>query len=147
MNPNRLLTGPIFLIGVCLCFAASSRGQQPSACETTFTVLFGDGSSVCANSADVVGLQPNQAVTVLTQYPVSSIGHQITATPLDGGRILGTRTQAVSDPAASVQFQFQVDTDAGTYQLSFRDGSEEIALSFWVLDSETPANNPVIINQ
>src|SRR5438067_11395323 len=106
MNPNRLLTVPILLIGVCLFFAAWSRAQQPSACDTTFTVLFGSGSSVCANSADVVGLQPNQAVTVIAQYPVSSIGQQITAAPLDGGRIVGTRTQAVSDPTASVQFQF-----------------------------------------
>jgi hypothetical protein len=130
MNLNRLLTGPNFLIGVCLFLASSLRGQEPSDCGATFTVLFADGSSVCATSADVIGLQPNQAVTVIAQYPVSSLGHQITAVPLDGGRILGAKMQTVSDPAATVQFQFQADSDCGRYQASLRDGSQELAVNF-----------------
>jgi ABC-type phosphate transport system substrate-binding protein len=146
MNPNRLLIRPIFLIGVCLFLAASSRGQQPTDCDTAFTVLFGDGSSFCANITDVVGLQPNQAVTVIAQYPLTSIQHQITAVALDGGRILGAKTQSVRDSGA-VQFQFRAGSDVGAYQISLRDGSQETAVSFWVLDSQTPTNNPVVVNQ
>jgi hypothetical protein len=146
MNPNRLLTWPIFLIGVCLFFAPSSRGQQSTECDSIFTVLFGDGSCACSDNTSVVGLQPNQTVTIIAEYPASSIGHQITAVPLDGGRILGAKTQAVSG-SATVQFRFQTDWDVGTYQVSLRDGPQETAISFWVLDSQTPANNPPVVNQ
>ncbi len=147
MNLNRLVTGPIFLIGVCLFLAPPSRGQPASACSAPFTVLFSDGSSVCANTSDTVGLQPNQSVTVIAHYPASSIGHQITTVALDGGSILGATSQSVDDPSATVQFQFQAGADSGTYQVSLRDGSGEIAVNFWVLDSVTPANNPVVVNQ
>jgi len=147
MNLNRLLTGPIFLIGFYLFSASPLEGQEPSNCSGPFTVVFSDGSSACASSSDTVGLQPNQTVTVVAQYPASSIGHQITAVALDGGRIIGPVSQSVDDPSATVQFQFQADADPGTYQVSLRDGSEEVAVSFWVLDATTPVNNPVVVNQ
>ena len=53
---------------------------------------------VVATSNDVIGLQPNQAVTVIAQYPLDSVGRRISAVPLDGGRILGASTGFVEVP-------------------------------------------------
>src|SRR5206468_725228 len=102
-------------------FAVASAAEKPTGCDTTFTVVFGDNTSACAISNDIVGLQPGQIITVVARYPVSALGHEITAAALDGGRVLGSKAQTVGH-FATVQFQFQAGRDVGTYQLSLRDG-------------------------
>jgi hypothetical protein len=151
MKPKRSLILPILSIGIYLILAMPLRGnlpsQGPSNPGATFTVSFSDGSSILAAGKDTIGLQPNQAVAVVVQYPLSSVGRRIAVVPLDGGRILGASKQLVVDAAGTIQFQFQAGTDPGIYQVSLRDSAQEIAVNFWVLDSDTPENNPIVVNQ
>ena len=128
MKPNRLLTPPIFFVGVCLFLAASLSGEEPCSCHGPLIVVFRDGSSVYASSSDTVGLQPNQSVMTIAQYPPTSIGHRITAAPLDGGRMIGPTSQTVDDPSATVQFQFQADADPSTQWLSPKSPSRKCPL-------------------
>jgi len=150
MNSNRVLNALSLSIAFFFILAAASAAfasPLPSALDATFTVFFSDGTSVVATSNDVIGLQPNQAVTVVAQYPLSWVGHRITAIPLDGGRVLGSTSQFALNADPAVQFQFQAGTESGVYQVSLRSGAQEIGIHFWVFDSETPSNNPVVINQ
>ena len=55
--------------------------------------------------------------------------------------------QLVVDANGTIQFPFQAGSDTGIYQVSLRDGAQEVAINFWVLDSETPSNNPIVVNQ
>src|SRR6267378_7294397 len=99
MNPRRFLTGPILSIGFYLLLAARAPAilpyLNPAAQGTTFTIWFPDNSYVVATSNDLVGLQPNQVVTVSVQMPASGgpppdefyTGPTINIEPLDGGAV------------------------------------------------------------
>lgn len=151
MNPNRLFTVPILVIGIYLILAAPPlvRSTPTSSAEpdATFTIFFSDGSNLVATSSDLIGLQPNQAVNVAVQYPLSAIGRRISAEPLDGGRVLGAAQQLVVNANGTIQFQFQTGSGPGIYQVSLHDGANEIGIRFWVFDSEIPADNPQVVNQ
>jgi hypothetical protein len=149
MNSRCTLT-VLLSIAIELALSVSALSLSPSSdSDVVFTVDLGSGISVstAATSDDIVGLQPTQAVLVVAQYPPSSAGTRIAAVPLDGGRITGSAKQLVVDANGTVQFQFQAGSDSGLYQISLRDRNKEVALSFWVLDSESPSNNPVLVNQ
>ena len=120
----------------------------------------------------LVGLQPDQVIQVVVQYPTNKALQLVSLEALDGGMILppssvstgGTTTitvgqllQGVPIPAVPqvssfviaadgrLTFTFKATHDPGRNQVSLRQGSQELGLQFWVFDLSDPQNNPPAI--
>jgi hypothetical protein len=153
MKRNRFLTTLIVSIGAYFVLATPFALQSTPIAGTTFTIFFGDGSSIVATSTDLVGLQPNQVVDVTVRIgrgdaaPDNPSEETIIIEPLDGGSIVsGSDTVTVTpDNSGTVtfSFSFQAGSDPGVSQISLHgDIAEEIGIQIWVLDPDDPNNNP-----
>ena len=95
----------------------------------------------------LVGIAPDQWVNVTVQYPLSQVGHRITAETLDGGHIisaLGTTLLVGVDGA--IHFEFQASHFPGFNHVALHDAAHEVGLQFWVLDQQNPGRNPPNLN-
>lgn len=119
----------------------------------------------------LVGLQPDQVIQVVVQYPTSQALQLVSLEALDGGTILppssvsatttnvsiGQLLQGVPIPATpqvaslvisangTLTFTFKATHDPGRNQIALRQGGQELGLQFWVFDLQNAANNPVAI--
>ncbi len=84
------------------------------------------------------GLDPDQTVHITQQFEMTKVGHTIEAVALDGGNILNVENDLVVDENGMIDFDFQVGSESGLYQVALRDGSDEIGLQFWVINNEAP---------
>jgi len=154
MKTNRLLTVPIVSLGLYFVLAALSPAIVPGQGRPTFTISFSDGSSVVATSDDLVGLQPNQTVTVAVQLwpPGDTIPDDpppvdVFIEALDGGYV--DTDHVVVGWNGLFSFSFVAGHDPGVSQISLHTDADEISeigIHFWVLDSENPENNPPVVN-
>jgi hypothetical protein len=153
MQDRRRLFGLIALISVSLVRTSFVCAQSPTAATTiasaTLTINFGGDQLVAATIqqgiSDLVGLQPNQVVDVTVQLPAKRAGRTIIVHPLDGGRVIGATNKLVVEADGTISFRFQASGQAGTSQVSLRDGGRELGLQFWVFDLLNPQNNPPAI--
>ncbi len=122
---------------------------SPAPAKATAAVDFGNSRSLTTKirqgSSQLIGLQPNQIVNVSLKVSPSKVGHIITLQPLDGGRVIGTTSQCVVGADGTFGFKFQAGPNPGVSQISIRDGSEEIGLPFWVLNTQDAQRNPPVL--
>jgi hypothetical protein len=96
---------------------------------------------------DLVGIAPDQWIGITVQYPLSEVGHRITAEPLNGGHIVSTLgTTLLVGADGTVQFQFQARHTPGFNHIALHDGVHELGLQFWVRDEQNPGRNPPNLN-
>jgi hypothetical protein len=148
MNRNlfSLIRGGLAL---CICTGLWPLQAQVPDDDPTATITFDSNQSVAVNSNgrvfDLVGLQPSETVAITVQFSTQIAGHILEVEPRDGGCVSsGTSTLLVADDG-TISFQFQGGFSPGRYQVSIRDGAQEIALQFWVLDLANPQNNPRVV--
>jgi hypothetical protein len=119
----------------------------------------------CLNGIfELVGLQPDQVVQVVVQYPTNQALQVVNLEALDGGIILPPTVGPVNPPRGpltvpvqpvslslvistdgTVVFTLQATHNLGRNQIRLRQGSQELGLQFWVLDPQNPQNNPPAI--
>jgi hypothetical protein len=95
---------------------------------------------------DLVGVAPDQWVSLTVQYPLSEIGHRITVEPLDGGHIITSLGILLVGPDGVIHFQFQAGHFPGLNHVALHDAGREVGLQFWVLDLQHPERNPRVVN-
>jgi hypothetical protein len=121
-------------------------GSTESNIEAAASVDFGANQSVNTSLrrglSDHIGLHPNQAVKGTIQFPIENAGRVIAIEPLDGGRIIGSVKKSVVGADGTFSFNFQAGNDPGLLQVCLRNGSQEIGLRFWVIDSQNPDSLP-----
>jgi hypothetical protein len=122
-----------------------------------FTATFDAGPASGATKAvslaskdgifDLVGIAPDQWLAVTVQYPLSQVGHRITAEALDGGHIISTAgTTLLVGADGTIHFQFQAGHGPGFNHIALHDAGDELGLQFWVLDQQNPGRNPPNLN-
>lgn len=113
------------------------------------TVTPDQGASIRAKTLDraseQVGLRPNQPVGVTVHYPAAKAGQQIDVIPLDGGAILGPDKKLIVAADGTLRFRFKAGKEPGVYQVSLREGVNEIGIQFWVIDEKKPEKNPLLL--
>jgi hypothetical protein len=136
-------------IGVAALPPGSPISPRPQI-DATATINFSSSQAVTVNSSvgtsDRVALQPNQSVDVIVRFSTPKTGHNIIVDALDGGKIVVAGNSASVSASNSVHFSFEVNGDPGLRRVILRDGSQEIAFQFWVLDLNNPGSNPATIN-
>lgn len=93
---------------------------------------------------NLVGLHPNQVVTVTVQFPIAHAGAAATVEPLDGGLVIATSGEHIVSGDGTLEFQFQANTNPGLSQVLLRVGTDEFGMRFYVLNPEHPERNPRI---
>jgi len=139
----------IFAAGLFI-FAGAAPAQSEKASKiaenTTASVTLSSGQVVTARSRkgvlEQIGLLPNEVVDIAVQYPPEAVGHEITAEPLDGGKMIGPSKKLVVGNDGIVQLKFHAGKDPGVYQISLHDGAQELGVQFWIPDPEEPAPSP-----
>lgn len=98
-------------------------------------------------SAELIGLEKNEVVVIVVQYPVTKVGQRVNVVPLDGGELVGGTNKVFTVAGdGTIELAFKVGEAPGLYQLSLHDGVDEVGLHFWVLDEENPSNNPPVVS-
>jgi hypothetical protein len=101
-------------------------------------------------SDKLVGLQPDDVVGVVVDYGMDKVGQRIEGVALNGGEITAPDGLFVGE-SGQLSFKFQVGHDPGFYQIALREavgkdcsqgGGSEIGVHFWVLDTQSPDDNP-----
>lgn len=98
--------------------------------------------SSAGGKADLVGIQPGQAIPLVLQYPSSEVGHSIVIQPLDGVSVITASVKTVVASDGSLNLSFLAPQNPGLYRISLGDGSQKLLLQFYILDSLNPQNNP-----
>jgi hypothetical protein len=154
MNPLRLFTGPILLIGISVSLTTASRGSNsilPYAPPAVSPYTVNVSSSDCLatlSETDLFGVQPNDTIQIsVSTCGIDCAGDVITIQPLDGGTVIGGYQSVVDAQTGAAGFTFQAGADSGVLQLTFLDdGCYFMTAQFWVLDLVDPGNNPPTIN-
>jgi hypothetical protein len=148
---------PIIAIGICAVAVCELDGQTPTPTPTppplpNAIVSYSATQSVVAPSDDgifqLVGLQPDEVVQVTINCEADwELGENIIET-LDGGILLGatqSSTKSITIPTGTgqtISFSFQAKHNPGRNQISIQKDDRGLVLQFWVLQSETPQDNP-----
>jgi hypothetical protein len=90
------------------------------------------------------GLTPGQIVTVTVMFGPEKNGQAIQAFALDGGTLSVSGGGLVADEEGNVTFQFQAGNEPGLYQVALRDAVREMGIQFWVINSQSPNENPAV---
>jgi hypothetical protein len=148
---------PIIAIGICAVAVCKLDGQTPTPTPTppllpNAIVSYSATQSVVAPSVDgifqLVGLQPDQVVQVTINCETNwGLGENLIET-LDGGTLVGATQSSTKSITvmtggdATVNFSFQAKHSPGRNQIRIQKEDRELILQFWVLQSETPEDNP-----
>lgn len=90
----------------------------------------------------LLGLDPEQTVTVTVQFPVELAGQIVIAEPLDGGLLTIPDTGLVVGVDGTVVMQFQASDEPGACRIAVHETDDSNLLHFWIIDSQHPENNP-----
>jgi hypothetical protein len=139
INKNVLLV----CIVVALAGLNNARAQAPAPGENTISI-----EVIARNGADkekhrfsqdgVVPpfvVRPNQTVPVTLQFPTTTAGMPVAATPLDGGRIAGGDNGVVL-PTGRWLFSFSPGAMFGRYRVTVYTPGQQYALEFYVADRD-----------
>lgn len=93
----------------------------------------------------LVGVEPNQIVSVAMAYPLSLSGQPVSIEPLDGGRAIVPQQGLTIGVDGTLAFQFQVGSVPGLYQVRIHRAASAVALQFWALDNQHLDNSPPVL--
>ena len=99
---------------------------QPEKCVTEFSLL---------------GIRPEQPVTISVQFPVELAGQPVAAEVLDGGTLTLPEGGLIIGDDGMVTFQFQASI-IGACRIEVHQPDDANFIRFWVVDLEYPENNP-----
>jgi hypothetical protein len=154
MNPLRLFTGPILLIGISILLTTASHGSNsilpyspPAVSPYGVNLSSSSGCSSTVSETDLFGVQPNDTVNIsVSTCGIDCSGDVITIQAIDGGTVTGSN-QSVVDGSGYASFTFQAGGDPGVLQLTFLDnGSYFMTAQIWVFDVTDPGNNPPTVS-
>jgi hypothetical protein len=122
----------------------------PSSTSATATIVDGATEPVVTISGKgmfgLVGIKHDHTVDIAIQYPVTKAGHSIVAEPLDGGQVIANGKSMTVGADGTIHFKYRVGHEVGVYEVSLRDGTQELGLQFWVLDEQHPGKNRPVVN-
>lgn len=91
---------------------------------------------------DLLGLRPQQAVTITVQFPVELAGQLIIVEPLDGGIVTIPEGGLFVAADGTVTFPFQARESVGACRITVHQSDDMNALHFWIIDAAHPEDNP-----
>jgi hypothetical protein len=90
----------------------------------------------------LLGVRPDQIVSVSVQFPPEYVGQPVSAGTLDGGAITLPEGGLVVDSNGMVTFQFQGGF-LGACRVNVHLADDANFLQFWVVDVDCPDSNPL----
>ncbi len=145
-------TPALTIIGSALfLFAASSYAQDdgtpPAAVSRALaaSVDYGNDSifpvEKFGTDFGLLGIRPEQVVTVSVQFPVEMVGQAVTADLLDGGTLTLPEEGLFIDANGLATFQFQASILGGC-RINMHQPGEVNFVRFWVVDLTCPESDP-----
>jgi hypothetical protein len=113
-------------------------------------VSFSDGSWLAATAerglSSLIGLQPNDQVTLELSFPQDFAGQPIGAESLDGGTLSSSQRTATLNADGVLSLTFAAGVQPGLHRIALRAGGAVSILRFWVIDPANPSSHPTLLS-
>lgn len=90
----------------------------------------------------LLGLDPQQTVTMTVQFPAELAGQLIIVEPLDGGIVTIPDDGLHAAADGTVVFPFKASDTPGACRIAVHQPDDMNVLHFWIIDTAHPENNP-----
>jgi len=149
MKNSPLLTGLAALASVIFCSAPYASAQMANDLATRekrpiVAINFADGKSLTTSTegglSDLVALQPDEAVNLQLNFPLSAAKQRIVVQSLDGGFASGTENTV--DASGTLSVTFQASASPGLNRILVINQGTSSILRFWVINTSDPTANP-----
>jgi len=127
--------------------SAQDDGTPPSAVSRALgeTVDYGNNAifqpDKFGTDFGLLGVRPDQVVTISVQFPTEFAGQAVSAELLDGGTLTLPDDGLVIDENGIVTFAFQASI-FGACRINVHQADEVNFIQFWVVDVDSPESNP-----
>jgi len=112
-------------------------------------VSFSDGRWLVATAecglSSLIGLQPNDQVTLELSFPQDFAGQAIGAESLDGGILSARQRVATLNADGALTLTFAAGDQTGLHRIALRAGGSVSILRFWVIDPANPSSHPGLL--
>jgi hypothetical protein len=113
-------------------------------------VLLSDGRWLATTAerglSSLIGLQPNDQVTLELSFPQDFAGQPIGAESLDGGTLSSSQRTATLNADGVLSLTFAAGVQPGLHRIALRAGGTVSLLRFWVIDPANPSSHPVLLS-
>jgi hypothetical protein len=134
-----------------LLFSSSLRAQDdgapPAAVSYAIAATIDYGNNLlfqpekAGTDFGLLGIRPEQSVTVTVQFPAEMAGQPVTAEVLDGGSLTLPEGGLIADENGQVTFSFQSGI-LGACRINVHLADDANFVRFWVVDLDCPESNP-----
>lgn len=126
---------------------AQDDGAPPAAISHALAATVDYGNDVLYQSEKfgtdfgLLGIRPEQPVTISVLFPIESAGQTVAAGLLDGGTLTLPEGGLIVGPDGLVSFQFQASI-LGACRIDVHLSDDANFVRLWVVDLDCPESNP-----